>query len=266
MSSALQRYAILGHRRVSGWIEPEILQVVASLSRAQDSEGVRGGVAEIGVHHGRFFFGLYLTSKTDDGAVAIDLFADQGRNIDGSGKGDEAVFREHLRRYAGPDHKVAVVSADSSQLDGEQVKTLAGGPIRLFSVDGGHYASLVEHDMNTAMDSLTPGGVIIGDDVFNIQWPGCIEGTLAFLDKRDDVAPFAICFNKVLFAQQQYAARYRKVVEELARRQFWRRKESEMRGHSVVVAWRSQPTDRARLVAKRLLGRDPAPVAEPALD
>ncbi|MGF9759627.1 class I SAM-dependent methyltransferase [Microvirga sp. 0TCS3.31] len=255
MREGLQAYKNVGHRRVAGWIEPQILSVVEALAIEQDRRGVTGGVAEIGVHHGRFFLGMLLASSEGDRAVAIDLFDDQDRNIDGSGEGDKDAFLRHLTRYA-PDADVEVRSADSSTLGGADVVEMAGGrKVRLFSVDGGHFASLVEHDMRTADDALARGGVVIGDDVFNQQWPGAVEGTLAYLDKSDDVVPFGIGFNKVLFTHREYADDYRNALIALAGRRFWRHKESEMRGHQVVVMWVTRPKDRARLVAKRVLGK-----------
>lgn len=256
MREGFQTYKTIGHRRVAGWISPQILSVVETIAAEQDRRGVSGGVAEIGVHHGRFFLGLLLASSPGDRAVAIDLFEHQARNIDASGKGDRETFEKHLAKHAeGID--VEVVSGDSSTLSGADVVELAGGQrIRLFSVDGGHYASLVEHDMRTAEESLAPGGVVIGDDVFNQEWPGAVEGTLAYLDKTDDIVPFGIGFNKVLFTDRDHAEGYRSALAELARRRFWRHKESEMRGRPVVIVWSTPPKDRARLVAKRLLRKD----------
>ena len=256
MTTAFKKYKRSGHRQVAGWIDPKILSVVEAVAAEQERRRVTGSIAEIGVHHGRFFLGLLLATPPGAGAVAIDLFEDQERNIDASGKGDRDVFQDNLAKHA-PGRTVEVVSADSSTLAGEDIVELAGGQrIRLFSVDGGHYASLVEHDMRTAEESLAPGGVVIGDDVFNQEWPGAVEGTLAYLDKTDDIVPFGIGFNKVLFTDHDHADDYRSALAELARRRFWRHKESEMRGAPVVIMWSTPPKDRLRLVAKRLLRKD----------
>jgi hypothetical protein len=41
---------------VKGWLAPFSTEVIARLSMRQLSVGIRGGLAEIGVHHGKLFF------------------------------------------------------------------------------------------------------------------------------------------------------------------------------------------------------------------
>ena len=247
------RYLRIGHRFVEGWVEPGALRLVAGLAEAQRRLGVRGGVAEIGVHHGRFFLALHLTRGPGEASIAVDLFDEQEHNVDKSGRGDLSAFRANLHRHAA-DPQATIIAADSSTLDGEALIEHADGRIRMFSVDGGHFAELVEHDMATARDSLAPGGIIIGDDVFNFQWPGAAEGTLAFLSRCDDVVPFAIGFNKVFFTHRDYANRYREAVEAAAPRQLWACKSSVMHGEKVAVVWTAPPRLLVRLLTKRLLG------------
>ncbi len=251
-----QSYIWWNHRRVEGWIEPEILILMSALAAKQREQGVRGGVAEIGVHHGRFFIGLHLLRRPDERSVAIDLFEDQAHNIDRSGMGDEATFRDNLRRFADGDSSVAVVSADSTTLGGADIQGFAGGLVRMFSVDGGHTPEIVEHDMNTAADSLVEGGIAIGDDVFNSQWPGAVEGTLAFLDSNDRLVPFAVGYNKVLFTHPSFADSYRQTVMDVAQRHLWNRKLSSLRGHSVAIVWRASPKVKGKRLAKRVLKRE----------
>jgi hypothetical protein len=198
---------------------------------------------------------LHLLRQQGETSVAIDLFEDQSQNLDRSGLGDEGVFRENLEKYAGGDAAVTVVQADSTTLTGAKVRDLAAGPVRLFSVDGGHTAEIVEHDMRTASESLVDGGIVIGDDVFNAQWPGAVEGTLAYLDSNQDVVPFAIGFNKVLFCAPAFADAYRAVVLKTARRRLWNGKESVFRGHPVAIIWPATAKARGRRLAKRVLRR-----------
>ena len=90
---------------------------------------------------------------------------------------------------------------------------LADGPIRLFSVDGGHTEQTVFSDMRLAEATLAEGGVVIADDVFNPQWPGVCVGTLRYLDRGGALVPFMIGFNKVLFARSRYCSEYRNAIE-----------------------------------------------------
>jgi hypothetical protein len=249
----LDRYIRRGHRQVDGWIEPPILRLIAALAKEQERQSIEGGTAEIGVHHGRLFLALHLARRPQERSVAIDLFADQAGNIDQSGSGNEAAFRQNLLDHAGGSDDVTIVSADSTTLSGDDVREFVGGPVRLFSVDGGHAAEIVEHDMQTSADSLTDGGIVIGDDVFNFLWPGAAEGTLHFLDKTDELVPFAIGYNKVLFTTPNHAEKYREVVKAVTRRRLGEYKDSVMHGSPVIVVWKPRLKRKPRLLAKRAL-------------
>ena len=197
--------------------------------------GVDGGMAEIGVHHGRLFIGMHLLRRVPERSLAIDLFAEQERNVDGSGLGNEAIFLRNLRRHAGSQADVIVKSGDSTTLDGPEVVALLGGPVRIFSVDGGHTAKIVEHDMVTAQDALSKGGVVVADDFFNEQWPGVCEGTLRFLGKNPEIFPFAVGFNKVFFTTADHLDAYRETVAKLADAKRLDHKTSELFGHPVEI-------------------------------
>jgi hypothetical protein len=255
MQPGYKRYSTIGHRQVKGWVEPGILPLVAALSAEQVKQNVTGGIVEIGVHHGRFIIGLHLLGQNGEPTVAIDLFEDQAVNVFHSGLGDQGILRRNLAKHVGDANVVKIVQADSTTLDGNAVKELAGGAVRLFSVDGGHTADIVAHDMETAADSITAGGIVIADDVFNARWPEVCEGTLRFLDKNYELVPFAIGFNKTLFTSRAQAAEYRSVVVDASLRNIWRCKTTVMHGEPVIACWIPPVRQRSRLVAKRLLRR-----------
>ena len=110
------------------------------------------------------------------------------------------------------DHLV-VHHGDSTKLDEKQLLELAGAPIRLFSVDGGHTQQIVMSDMRLAEATLADGGVLIADDVFNEEWPDVGVGTLKYLEDGGGLAPFVVGFNKVLFAHPQHCEKYRSAVD-----------------------------------------------------
>ena len=78
IESALDKYMIEGMPEIIGWLEMQALLVLRVISAHQIENGVKGGVAEIGVHHGKFFAPLCLLNLdagTDAGkAIAIDVF------------------------------------------------------------------------------------------------------------------------------------------------------------------------------------------------
>jgi hypothetical protein len=207
MDRRVASYIYRGMFSVDGWLRTEAALVVAALSERQHALGVEGGVAEIGVHHGKLFILLYLLSRAPERAVAIDLFADQHLNVDLSGKGDLACFRRNLDRHADAE-RLVVHQGNSLDLTSVDIETLAGGKLRLISVDGGHTAEITAHDLAVADGALGEGGIVVVDDVFNESWPGVVDGVQHYFSGRPDLLPFAICANKTYFCRPSHRDAY----------------------------------------------------------
>jgi hypothetical protein len=208
MKRTFENYRKVGYRFVSGFLEPGNLPVLEVLDRSQRTRNVTGAVAEIGVHHGRLFIPLHLLQRGSGKSVAIDLFGDQELNIDNSGRGDIGKFTDNVTLWSSMDG-VVLHQGDSTQLAPEVLTEKAGGPIRFFSVDGGHTEEIVYSDMRLAEATLADGGIVIADDVFNQQWPGVVVGTLKYLQDGAKLVPFAVGFNKTLFTHPEFADGYR---------------------------------------------------------
>jgi hypothetical protein len=198
-------YRYWGQRRVEGYTEAPVFDMLKVLDGAQRAHGVSGSVVEIGVHHGRLLIVMHLLQRENERSVAIDLFDDQERNVDQSGLGDLGKFERNVSKWS--QRPVVVHQGDSTQLKAGDVPEMTGA--RLFSVDGGHTAEIVQSDMKLAADCICEGGIVIADDVFNQQWPDVSVGTLNYLRGGGTLVPFGIGYNKTLFAQPEYAARYR---------------------------------------------------------
>jgi hypothetical protein len=133
------------------------------------------------------------------------------------------------------------------------VVELAGGPVRLFSVDGGHTEETVITDMRTAEQALSPGGIVVADDVFNAEWPSVSVGTLRYLDAGAALVPFAIGFNKVYFTDEAHAVRFRETIRRVYGDR-WRmaHKTTAFHASDVEVLWPTPVTPRAVLRRSRL--------------
>ena len=164
-TKSLNAYLAHGHQLVKGWLFPGAPQAIVLLSEEQRRSRLSGGVAEIGVHHGKLFILLYLLSSDNELAVAIDLFSHQELNIDHSGAGDLECFKRNLCRHADT-RRLVVHEGDSMQLTAAQLLELGGGPLRMISIDGGHTADITAHDLATAEGALAEGGIVLLDDCF----------------------------------------------------------------------------------------------------
>jgi hypothetical protein len=214
--SNLQRYLNSGYRTVDGYLLPGAARLVTETSNVQRGLNITGNVAEIGVHEGRLLILLCLLRAPGERAVAMDLFGRQDLNRDRSGRGDQERLEKNLRRFIREQEWPVLIAADSRTLSSASVMKAAGGPFRIFSVDGSHEAPAVRHDLETAAGALCDGGVIVLDDYFNERWSGVADGTNQFFtaDRSREFAPFAIAQNKVLVSACGYAAQYRQALLE----------------------------------------------------
>lgn len=202
---------------MKGWLSPGAGEAILLLSEEQRRAGVAGGVAEIGVHHGKLFILLYLLGEEGEPAVAVDLFSKQELNVDRSGAGDLDVFRRNLARHADLS-RLTVHEGDSTLLDAAKLRVLGQGPLRMVSIDGGHTAEITAHDLATAEGALAEGGIVILDDAFNEMWPGVMDGIHRHLAGSQAIVPFAIGANKTFFCRPGCAARYARTLRTLEAR------------------------------------------------
>jgi hypothetical protein len=207
---------------IQGWNGTGALRLVHEIARQQTDLGIKGDMAEIGVHHGQLFIFLMMLMRSNEQAIAIDLFEDQHLNVDASGKGDREVFLTNVEKFCPQAGKqLSVIAGDSTKIRPGEILAAGRAPVRLFSVDGGHTRDIVINDLFLAADALHDAGVIILDDVFNAYFPGVSEGLAAYV--RNDVdrdrfrsyknhdrrlSPFAIGCNKVLLAFEPYRTKY----------------------------------------------------------
>ena len=182
-----------GSPHVEGWLAVELLDHLKCIARAQDDAKLVGNIAEIGVYRGKLLIAMAHLARSGERCVAIDIFDDQAKNIDGSGAGSLDVFRENFQRYAPDDVELVTIKADSLAMTLDQRVAVARdhGPFRLFSIDGGHTVQHALNDLLTAQDMLADGGVVLLDDIFHRHWPGVTEAVgLFYSGYVPRIAPF----------------------------------------------------------------------------
>ncbi len=185
---------------VHGWVGDRIPHILKFVRELHTADNVTGDILEIGVHHGKLFFLLAAASRDDEHCVAVDLFEDQQKNLDHSGKGSLSIFSQHLEKLF-PEYasRVTAISADSMSLTPVTAREKLGVTgVRLMSVDGGHTIAHVVNDMHIAQELLVPGGVVLLDDFMGVHWPTVTEGFYRYMQVANRrLAPFLIFQNKL---------------------------------------------------------------------
>ena len=181
----LARYADWGDRRVKGFFEPGLLRVYLALDEMHERRGVSGALAEIGVLHGKSFIPLALLAAPGERAVAVDCFADQTANRDGSGEGCRAAFERNLSD---------ALDACCRREEEEEEEEEGEG-------DDGEDAATAA-DLALAHAALHPEGVVVLDDAFNPDWPGVVTGLFEWsAESGRALRPFALAYGKAFLAR-----------------------------------------------------------------
>jgi hypothetical protein len=182
--------------------------------RYQNHENIDGGVAEVGIHHGKTFIALCLGLVEKQKAYGIDVFGNQSENLDGSGLGDRCVLERHLKDYNIPASSVVIDGRASQAVAAEDILA-AVGEVRFFSVDGGHWRDVVANDLELSEKVLTSRGVIALDDFLRPEWPDVSAGFFDwYRDSKKEISPFAIGFNKLYLCKKEHVVETQKVLEE----------------------------------------------------
>ena len=187
--------------KVEGWLGSRMHEMIRVIGPIFDLLGVKGNIAEIGVHHGLFFFLLNAIRRDTERCFAIDLFDDQELNIDHSGSGSLSTFVSHLENLLPAEQEfVDVHKRDSLNFSiGEFERMFAPDGVKLFSVDGGHTVMHVCNDLSLVQEVVVPGAIVALDDFFGPHWPTVTEGFYLFMETRNRRLSPLLFFQNKLF-------------------------------------------------------------------
>lgn len=188
---------------IPGWVEGSIvnfLKHIAPLSSV-------GGVAEIGIYRGKFFYLLRCLLDSPEKSFALDIFNKQELNIDGSG-GDNPgnFFQDNMINYDPfGGENINIITGDSFD---NEIKNKIKSPIRFFSIDGGHTKLHILNDLKIAETTIANDGVVIVDDFLHPQWIGVTEGVFEYIRTNSLLIPFAVGHNKLYLCTPSYHKKY----------------------------------------------------------
>jgi hypothetical protein len=186
--------------------------VIAAIGQQQSADGVRGGLAEIGVHHGKLFFILSLLRRDGEKLLAMDLFEDDEGNRGTSQSGRDTAFFRNIEALGVPVAPDEILKCNSLEVSARDIEARTG-PVRLFSIDGGHLYQHVENDLQLALDCLHERGVVIIDDFCTARWPEVTFAAYDFLRaEKAGLAPFLITKSKLYACRTAAVPYYQSMV------------------------------------------------------
>jgi hypothetical protein len=203
------KYNSKNRKKIKGWlseIDNRILEVILEL---QVNNEIVGSVAEIGLHHGKSFIPLCLSLQEKEKGYGIDLFEDQAKNIDQSGRGSTLYVNNNLADFGISPERYVLDSRSSELVEPSDIIDSVG-KIRFFSIDGGHWSEIVMNDLNLAQQVMCHGGVIALDDYLRPEWPEVAVGFHRwYFENNKKFSVFAIGFNKVYLCSPDFLEFYR---------------------------------------------------------
>jgi hypothetical protein len=171
-----------------------------------------------------------MSLRGSEKALGIDLFEEQDRNLDMSGKGDLQSLKHNLRTFHINESSVHLHRGSSEDVSGQDILNMVG-PVRFFSIDGGHWCEIVQNDLRLAESTLTDDGVVSLDDYCRAEWPDVTYGHSLWQETTSsDIVPFAIGSNKLYLCRKPFAAVYRDALQSPFLKDF-AGKSTAIRGH-----------------------------------
>ncbi len=203
---------------IPGWLHVEAALLTAHLVEAQREAGLSGPTLEIGVYKGKYLSLLYWLSCPGEVVVGVDLFVGTP-----DARGDVELVTANVAKACGEAKRLRIVVADSLELTSDALaKETGGAPLRFVSIDGGHTREIVLRDLESSYPLLGKGGIMALDDAFNSTTPGVIEGIADFfLRGKPDLAPFALCYNKMFVTTPDFHATYLREAQRFAEETTW---------------------------------------------
>jgi hypothetical protein len=219
VSPALRNYLRWKIYSINGYLKSLDARLIVALASWQTSNKIAGGLAEIGVHHGKLFFLLALSRQVGEKSLAIDLFEDDEMNASTRFAGRSRAFSMHAADLNVTLQSTEVQKADSLTLTSDDILSRVGR-VRIFSVDGGHLYHHVAHDLPLVFSTLASGGVIIVDDFCNSEWPEVTSATYDFVRAQEGkIVPAILTKNKLYLTAPDIAPAYGEFATRFAARE-----------------------------------------------
>jgi hypothetical protein len=222
-TEAVHAYLTGPFAEIKSWCNPRLWQAIQPLADAMAAEDGIAPVAEIGIHHGKFFIGLVKTMGAPKDNYAIDVFDMQRFNLDDSGSGSLNIFRTNLALVGVPESAVQIVRADSMAFGDPAIRAIqeSVGGFAFFSVDGSHMTEHTMNDFEIACRLTRASGVIFVDDYYNPGWPGVQEGIAKlFLSHAPRFVPLLYTCNKLFLCHISYHKNYLSLTQAFLREHF----------------------------------------------
>jgi hypothetical protein len=207
-------YLRWNYYRTEGFLHRLDAFIMREIVAGQIQHQIHGSLAEIGVHYGRSFFLLAAGRADGEKSLAIDLFEDDDLHKNPHGLSRSLGFTVNSLKYGVAFSHEEILKGSSLEISAEEI-TRRVGPVRLFSIDGGHMYRHVENDLALAENAMVAGGVICVDDAFTPLWPEVAMATFDWLRaSAGRFVPFLSTPDKLYICRPEYVQFYDDIIKQ----------------------------------------------------
>jgi len=194
-------------RGIEGWMSDEAADLTRRLFHWQRAAQAVTGVLELGVFKGKYLALLAaLAQGTGAPVLGVDAFTSRvGEQIPPADRDyarDAAVATVMALAPGSPPPTLLV--AFTADIGADALRRLCPGGYSFISVDAGHLATDVAHDLALVEALLGERTIVAADDAFNAQTPGVMEGLCRHFTGHPGtaLAPFAWAGNKLFLCHR----------------------------------------------------------------
>ncbi len=220
-NAAADRYLAEGFDTVVGMSSRFAAAICSRLMGLQTEMGVAGPVAEIGAFEGRFFIALAHCLSPDERGLAMDIFEWPNPEV-------KDRFEANCARHGIPAERRTTWKIDSGATTPAEVLARAGGPIRLFHIDGEHSRAALTKDLELATQVIAPGGLIVLDDMLHPGYPTLMVAVQQYLERHPEMVVLCIIDRETIVAATKFVLcradwfkRYEARMLEIFKDQIW---------------------------------------------
>ncbi len=178
-NATVDRYIAEGYDTVRGMSSRFAATICGHVIRRQTELGIKGHIAEVGTFEGRFFIAMALGLAEGERALGIDTF-----NWPNDGLLD--LFHGHCARHGLARERYVAIKGNVRDLGPEDITKALGGPVRFWHLDGDHSRDQLTADLDLALATVHPQGMIVLDDMMHPGYPLLVVAVYEWLERHPD--------------------------------------------------------------------------------
>jgi hypothetical protein len=207
-NAQVDRYIAEGYETVRGMSSAFAATICGYVIRRQTELGITGHIAEIGTFEGRFFIAMALGLAQGERALGIDTFTWPNEGL-------LDLFHGHCARFGIAKDRYVAIKGNVRDLSPDDIRNALGGPgekVRFWHVDGDHSREHLTADLDLALATLDPRGIICLDDMLHPGYPLLVVAVFEWMERHPDLRVLCVIDREDIVAAAKFLICHKDVV------------------------------------------------------